>query len=74
MVSDRCPLGYLLFFLMISDSLTPPTPLLKFTLISDSLGGHDVHDSTTVIDTFTPVDLPDSPSVQGLTVGIPKVR
>ena len=45
----------------------------KFTMISDSLGGHDVHDSTTVRDTFTPVDLPDSPSAQGLTVGIPKV-
>ena len=43
-------------------------------IFADSLAGHDVHDSTTVIDKFTPRDLPDSPSVQGLHIGIPKVQ
>ena len=49
------------------------TTVIKSSLFTDSLVGHDVHDSTTVSDVFTPVDLPDNPSIQGLHIGIPKV-
>lgn len=41
-------------------------------IILNCLAGHDVHDSTTVMDTFTPADLPDCPPVKGLHIGIPK--
>ena len=44
------------------------------TLISDSIAGHDSRDSTTVSDEFIPTTLDDTPSVQGLKVGIPMVN
>jgi len=45
--------------------------------IADALAGHDVFDSTTVTDKFTPVDLPPADDavqmLHGLSVGIPLV-
>jgi len=45
--------------------------------IADTLAGHDVFDSTTVTDTFSPVDVPLADvavrMLRGLSVGIPLV-
>jgi len=45
--------------------------------IADTLAGHDVFDSTTVTDKFSPVSLPSADDavqmLRGLTVGIPLV-
>ncbi|GAB1606997.1 hypothetical protein Ahia01_000982400 [Argonauta hians] len=41
-------------------------------LLFDILRGHDPKDSTSVTDPFEPLSLSDHPSVEGLTVGIPK--
>ncbi|XP_060598594.1 glutamyl-tRNA(Gln) amidotransferase subunit A, mitochondrial-like [Ruditapes philippinarum] len=41
------------------------------TIILNSIAGHDSRDSTTVTDEFKPTPLDDTPSLQGLHVGIP---
>jgi len=45
--------------------------------IADTLAGHDIFDSTTVTDDFSPVSLPSADEavkmLHGLTVGIPLV-
>jgi len=45
--------------------------------IADTLAGHDVFDSTTVTDEFSPVDVPTPDNavqqLHGLSVGIPLV-
>lgn len=49
--------------------------LIYTTLFSPGvLAGHDPLDSTTVRDKFVPFDLPGDININGVSVGIPKVR
>ena len=41
--------------------------------VPDVMAGHDLRDSTTVTDPFSPFTLPEDISVSGLHIGIPKV-
>jgi len=51
--------------------------LLSLTHVADTLAGHDVFDSTTVMDSFCPVVVPSGDDavemLRGLSVGIPLV-
>jgi len=50
---------------------------LEHCYVADTLAGHDVFDSTTVTDTFSPVTVPPADEavgiLRGLSVGIPLV-
>jgi len=50
---------------------------LEYCYVADTLAGHDVFDSTTVTDTFSPVIVPPADEavgmLRGLSVGIPLV-
>jgi len=51
--------------------------VIEHRYILDALAGHDVFDSTTVTDAFSPVDVPAADvavgMLRGLSVGIPLV-